>query len=108
MAFRRDGDLAHRWTRWVQDREVIIRAAGLPADTVATQRDFEYVLLHGYNAAGWTKKAPWFDPDSLTAEQRGSLRRLVDEYVRDFWPEPRSGDQDRRRPLSWLWESTFP
>ena len=108
MAFRRDGDRAYRWARWVQDREATIRAAGLPADTVATQRDFEYLLLHGYNAAGWTKQAPWFDPDSLTVEQRRSLRHLVEEYVRDFWPDPGPEKQGQRRPLSWLWDGSGP
>jgi hypothetical protein len=106
MAFRRDGGRAYRWARWVEERAAILRGAGLPADTVASQRDFEYLLLHGYNAAGWTKQAPWFDADSLTREQRETLRRLIDEYVRDFWPKPRHEEQGGRLPLSWLWNSS--
>ena len=104
MSYRRDRAPALRWSRWVRERESIIKATGLPGDTVASQRAFEYLIGHGYSAAGYAKEVPWFDVETLTTEQRLWLRRLVEEYVREFYPPREPGGPPTWLPLRWLWE----
>jgi hypothetical protein len=76
----------------------LIERADLPSDTTTTQRNFEYLLRHGYNAAGWSKDAPWFEVDKLAAAQQQALRALIENYVREFHP-PREGEA-AWRPLN--------
>src|SRR5829696_8491799 len=101
--FRRDGREAHKWQRWVAANRGLIDELALPADVVATRQDFEYVLQHGYNRAGWWNKQPPFELSRAEGPMQARFWVLVESYVRDFYPPA-----DRPRELEVLARSFRP
>ena len=104
MAFRRDGRSIHCWQTWLQSWKPVADACGLPSDVLASQEDFEYLLMHGYNRAGWHNEAPWFEINRLMPEQLDAFRNLVESFVETF---STADERDRTKgnlPLAWLWD----
>src|SRR4051812_37491095 len=87
--FRHDGKRSHEWRRWVEVNRTLIEALSIPADVTATQQDFEYLLHHGYNRAGWWNEQPWFEirrMDAVDASCRDRFWMLLESYVAAFCP----------------------
>ncbi len=102
-SFRRDGRRAHEWRRWVAANRTLIDEVALPADVVATRQDFDYLLQHGYNRAGWWNEQPWFEVDKAPDRRDGRFWNLLESYVSAFHPVA-----DRPRQLEVLARSFRP
>ena len=83
--FRRDGRQAHEWRCWVAANRDLIDEIGLPADVIATREDFEYLLQHGYNRAGWRNEQPWFEILQADAPKQAQFWALLKKYVVAFY-----------------------
>lgn len=95
--FRRDGQQAHDWCRWVSANRSLITEVGIPADVVATRQEFEYLLQHGYNRAGWWNEQPWFEIASARSHKQAQFWVLLQSYVTAFYAAA-----DRERELQIL------
>jgi hypothetical protein len=69
----------------------LIELSGIPADTVSTEDSFDYLLLHGYNKAGWWNESPWFEVGELSPDPRQHFIELVKCYDQEFGPRPALG-----------------
>ena len=86
MSFRRNGkdehDAHREWEAWKRARAELLARSGLPAETIHTQRDWDYLVRYGY----WCKGAYGehinkidFSLDELTPEQLAVFQQLRSE-----------------------------
>jgi hypothetical protein len=85
--FRRDGRSAHRLQQWIRENRGLIDELGLPADVIETRADFDYLLLHGYNGAGWQTERPWFKVFDASDARHRRFWDLLESYIAVFYAD---------------------
>jgi hypothetical protein len=89
--FRRNGRSEHRWHQWIRENRELIDELELPADVVETRADFDYLLLHQSNRAGWQREQPWFELWDRGDPRYGRFWELVEAYIKVFYADDIEG-----------------
>jgi len=87
MGFRRTKDEAKQsrvWKRFISDNRQLLADIGVPEDVLATQRAFDYFMMHGE----YPGSPVLIEPAKLSPERKALIRTLVLNYFRSGLGDP--------------------